>query len=151
MSEILTQVSGTNREDLHAINLDDGSNVSSVVDSRVSSQVEPTKKFNRKVAKVIDGGGRIALIRNHPGSSVTSTSDLNGLLRSNAELDIIACHDGSFYIYRESWKHGDDYNLSENVYEFISGRFKASSEEAFFHEIDFQEGFRIEHIVGHIR
>lgn len=142
---------GTNGEDLYAINLDDGSNVSSVVDSRVSSQVKSTKKFNRKVAKVIDGGGRIALIRNHPGSSVPSASDLNGLLRSNAEFGVIACHDGSFYIYRESWKHGDDYNLSENVYEFISGRFKASSEEAFFHEIDFQEGFRIEHIVGHIR
>lgn len=69
------------------------------------------------------------------------------MLRSSAEFGVIACHDGSFYIYRESWKHEIGYKVQKDAVEFIHSRFTASSEESFFHEIEFQEGFRIEHIV----
>lgn len=148
---MLSHRGGTNGEDLYAINLDDGSSVSSVVNSRVRSQVEPTKKFNRKVAKVIDEGGRIALIHNHPGSSVPSASDLNGLLRSNAEFGVIACHDGSFYVYRESWRHGEKYFLSDEKFDLIVGRHRLKGIKSILEAIYIREGFVIEHIDGHIR
>lgn len=142
---ILVHRNGTAMEDLYAIDLSSGKTVASVLDSKEESQVKFTKKFQSSLEIAKNEGKNVALLHNHPGSSVPSVEDLLSLKKSGASLGIIACHDGGIYSYRLVKEPEPGYNLSrEDLYRTIS-QWSRKSEQELFSAIEDRFGIKIEH------
>lgn len=136
---------GTNGEDMYAIDLATGCTVTSCVTSKTASMVNPPAGFTRKVTYAIDGGVRIALLHNHPGSRPPSASDLLSLEAHGCDLGIIAAHDGSVYSFRKVSEGLACYNIRDD-YEGVSSAFEGKGEDKLFNAIESYFGYRVEHL-----
>ena len=83
---ILRHRGGTNGEDLYAIDLSTGRTVTSCVTSKAASMVSPGRPFRKKLEDAVEGGAMVALLHNHPASSMPSASDLENLVENGCEL-----------------------------------------------------------------
>ena len=90
---------GKNTEELYAISLTTGKDVSSITNQHFEFGVKRTKKFDRDVARAEEKGEKILLIHNHPKSGVPSTYDLNELLNHKNAVGITVGHNGNVYYY----------------------------------------------------
>ena len=93
---MLRHRSGTEYEDLAFINSKTGA-VMVRDDYIVARQVNPSRAM-KKMVKDADEYTIIA-IHNHPGSSVSSLSDIMVAQERKYKYGIVACHDGSIYKY----------------------------------------------------
>lgn len=65
----------------------------------MSARFKASEKMKRRVKDAIDSGAEVAMLHNHPGSSIPSAADIVSLRTSGASFGVIACHDGSLYRY----------------------------------------------------
>lgn len=130
-------------EDLYAFDLDRGTVIGSVTDQRRRQAVSFTVKLRKAVKQRVDAGGAVAIVHNHPHSSMPSFADVKSLLDSKAKTGVIACHDGSFYAFSKVSEPAPGYNVTEE--DFKLAGFASANEEKVLEHIERNLGIRIEH------
>ena len=144
IKKILRHRGGTNGEDLYAIDLSTGRTVTSCVTSKAASMVSPGRPFRKKLEDAVEGGARVALLHNHPASSMPSASDLESLVENGCELGVIACHNGDIYTFRKVSGPLAGYNIRK--YEQLVSTVGTKDEERLFKAVETFLGIRIEHL-----
>lgn len=145
IKKILRHRGGTNGEDLYAIDLSTGRTVTSCVTSKAASMVSPGRPFRKKLEDAVEGGARVALLHNHPASSMPSASDLESLVENGCELGVIACHNGDIYTFRKVRGPLAGYN-NIRKYEQLVSTVGTKDEERLFKAVETFLGIRIEHL-----
>lgn len=141
---ILRHRGGTNGEDLYAIDLSTGRTVTSCVTSKAASMVSPGRPFRKKLEDAVEGGARVALLHNHPASSMPSASDLESLVENGCELGVIACHNGDIYTFRKVRGPLAGYNIRK--YGQLVSTVGTKDEKRLFKAVETFLGIRIEHL-----
>ena len=90
---------GKDTEELYAISLTTGKDVSSIVDQNYQYGVKRTVKLTNDVKRAEDFGEKVLFIHNHPGGTPPSVEDLNALLENIDAVGITVGHNGSIYYY----------------------------------------------------
>lgn len=90
---------GKNTEELYAISLKNGREVSRITDQNYDSAVKRTSKFTRELNAADESGEEILLLHNHPRGLPPSISDINALLKNKNVSGITVGHNGSIYRY----------------------------------------------------
>ena len=90
---------GKNTEEIYAINLTTGKDVSSITNQNYIKGLKRTKKFIEDIKRAEKNGDKILLIHNHPSSSVPSIADINELLSHSNTVGITVGHNGNIYYY----------------------------------------------------
>ena len=95
---------GKNTEELYAISLTTGKDVSSILDQHIPFGIKRTKKFNDDVKRAEGRREKILLIHNHPKGFPPSITDINELLDHENAVGITVGHNGSVYYYTKPTK-----------------------------------------------
>ncbi len=95
----LNNRTGTKTEELYAVSLLDGTEISRIADQRIDSGVKRTADFTRKLYEAEQRGEKVLLIHNHPRGLPPSIGDINALLEHSNVSGITVGHDGSVYRY----------------------------------------------------
>lgn len=90
---------GKDTEELYAIGLRSGKDISSIVDQNYPYGVKRTRKLTDDVARAERMGDKVLFIHNHPGGTPPSMADINSLLENKAAVGITVGHNGSIYYY----------------------------------------------------
>lgn len=148
VKRILKHRSKTQFEDLYVYNLKTGSLIDSIVNSTVERGVKMTDRMCSRIEKAVQNGADVAMLHNHPGSSIPSAADFAALKSSGASFGVIACHDGSLYRYSIVGEPIEGYTLSDKTLRrlYDSGLRSGKDEGAIFKAIEHGLGVRIEHI-----
>lgn len=100
---------GTMTEEIYAIDLKTGKDISRIVNQNYIQGVKRTKKFIEDVERAEANGANVLFIHNHPNGLIPSLADLNELLNHKNASGLVVGHDGSIYFYTKP-----DIKLSEN-------------------------------------
>ena len=90
---------GKKTEELYAISLTTGKDVSSITDQHIPFGINRTFKFDKDVKRAEDNDEKVLLIHNHPRGLPPSVSDLNELLNHKNVSGITVGSNGSIYYY----------------------------------------------------
>ena len=85
---------GKNTEEIYAINMTTGKDVSSITNQNYVMGIKRTEKFINDISRAEKNGGKVLLIHNHPSSSVPSLADMNELLSHSNVSGITIGHNG---------------------------------------------------------
>lgn len=88
-----------NTEELYAISLTTGKDVSAITNQDIPFGVKKTDKVISDIARAEKKGEKILLIHNHPQGLTPSLADLNELFSHNNTVGITVGHNGSIYYY----------------------------------------------------
>ena len=145
---ILKHRSKTQFEDLYVYDLKTGKLIDSIVNSTVERGVKMTDRMCSRIERAVQNGADVAMLHNHPGSSIPSAADFAALKSSGASFGVIACHDGSLYRYSIVGEPIEGYTLSDKTLRrlYDSGMRSGKDEGAIFKAIEHGLGVRIEHI-----
>lgn len=88
-----------NTEELYAISLTTGKDVSSITNQHIPFGVKKTDKVISDIARAEKRGEKVLLIHNHPQGLTPSLADLNELFSHNNTVGITVGHNGSIYYY----------------------------------------------------
>lgn len=116
ISRMLRHRSGTPYEDLYAYDLTSGERIGSVVNAVEPKRVEPTAELRGGIAAAVSSGHEVVMVHNHPDSMIPSAADIQSLIATGARRGVIACHDGSIYVYEVIEDAARGYNASEEGY-----------------------------------
>lgn len=108
----LTNRSGKNTEEIYAISLTTGKDVSSITNQHTPFGVNRTEKFMADVQRAEKNNEKILFIHNHPNGKPPSIADLNELLDHKDAVGIAAGHNGSLYYYTKPSKKITNFDLS---------------------------------------
>ena len=97
--EALKNRDGKKTEELYAISLTTGKDVSSITDQHIPFGINRTFKFDKDVKRAEDNDEKVLLIHNHPRGLPPSVSDLNELLNHKNVSGITVGSNGSIYYY----------------------------------------------------
>lgn len=86
-------------EELYAISLTKGTDISKITDQDIDFGVKRTDKFNADIKRAVDNGEKILFIHNHPRGLPPSITDINELINSGDAVGITVGHDGSVFLY----------------------------------------------------
>lgn len=145
---ILRHRSGTPYEDLYAYDVTNGKRLASVTTSEVEREVKASEKMKRRVKDAIDSGAEVAMLHNHPGSSIPSAADIASLRTSGASFGVIACHDGSLYRYSLVGEPIEGYTVNDETISFIvkNAQIRGKGEAGAFAALEEKLGVKIEHL-----
>lgn len=145
---ILKHRSKTQFEDLYVYDLKTGKLIDSIVNSTVERGVKMTDRMRSRIERAVQNGADVAMLHNHPGSSIPSAADFAALKSSGATFGVIACHDGSLYRNSIVGESIEGYALSDKTLRrlYDSGMRSGKDEGAIFKAIEHGLGVRIEHI-----
>lgn len=90
---------GKDTEELYAIGLKSGKDISAIVDQNYSYGVKRTQKLTNDVERAERMGDKVLFIHNHPGGTPPSIADINALLENKDAVGITVGHNGSIYYY----------------------------------------------------
>ena len=129
---------GSNTEELYAISLSNGREISRITNQNFDFAVKRTVKFTGKLNYIDSTGEKVLLIHNHPRGLPPSLSDINALFGNKNVSGITIGHDGSIYYYsrpdsvisNDDWsiamKHFNSYSETtamEKALELLSAKF----------------------------
>lgn len=147
---MLSHRAGTAFEDLYAYDLTDGRRLGSVTTSRERQKVEFSPKLAAAVAEAVSAGHEVVTLHNHPGSSIPSAADVLSLTRSGAARGVIACHDGSLYVYEVVGEPAPGYRVwYDGAHDSIRDAYRlriSDGEERALRGIESVLGVRIVHL-----
>lgn len=84
-----------------------------IVAQETENDFEEEIRYSETTRKAIRNSSHLITIHSHPGSYPPSLSDLNSNYEHRYILGVIACHDGSVYIYSsEEWISEYYYNVT---------------------------------------
>lgn len=90
---------GKDTEELYAIGLKAGKDISSITDQNIPYGVKRTKKMTEDVERAERMGEKVLFIHNHPGGTPPSIEDINELMNHKEAAGITIGHNGSIYYY----------------------------------------------------
>lgn len=90
---------GSKTEELYAVDMRDGTEVSRITDQQYEQGVRRTPSFEKAISEASRKGAQIMLIHNHPAGSPPSVGDLNALVGTPGAEGITVGHNGSLYRY----------------------------------------------------
>lgn len=96
---MLVNRDGKETEEIYAISLTTGKDVSKIIDQHYIRGVKMTQKFMDDIKRAEDKGEKILLLHNHPSNSIPSLADLNELKSHENVVGITIGHKGSIYYY----------------------------------------------------
>lgn len=126
---------GKDTEELYAIGLKSGKDISAIVDQNYSYGVKRTRKLTEDVDRAESMGDKILFIHNHPGGTPPSMVDINALLKNRDAVGITVGHNGSIYYYTKPNRalKAQDFSVAEmkcSMYNGIERREKMLEELA---------------------
>ena len=147
LQRMLKHRSGTVYEDIYAFNMTTGKVIGSNTNHKVPNESPITDKMRLDMTRAIDASEEVVIVHNHPGSSLPSYTDINCLIKTKSTYGVIACHDGSFYVFRVVGKPDAGYTLDKYMWNvFVDLRLREhEKEERLFKDIEKAFGIRIEH------
>lgn len=110
----LVNRSGKKSEEIYAIGLVGGKDISSILNQNYDFGVIRTEKFAADIKRAEEKGERILFIHNHPNGTPPSIADINELLKHKNAFGITVGHTGSLYYYSKPSKkiNEDDYKIA---------------------------------------
>ncbi len=152
---MLRHRSGTAFEDLYAYDLTDGKRLGSFTGAKTRQSVEPTPKLAGRISSAASAGHDVAMLHNHPGSSIPSAADVLSIKRTGARFGVIACHDGSLYVYEIVGEPAPGYRIwydetHDSIRDLYDARAKRG-EDAAFAAIEQLLGVRYVHLQARSR
>lgn len=108
----LVNRNGKNTEELYAISLTTGKDVSAITNQNIAFGVNRTEKFMNDVSRAESNGEKVLFIHNHPKSRTPSIVDLNELLNHENAVGITVGHNGNIYYYTKPSKEITNFDLS---------------------------------------
>jgi hypothetical protein len=112
---MLNHRSGTDFEDMYWFNGDSGKEFAAKTDMKTPSVVRYSPNFMKKY----QGIKNKVTIHNHPRSMPPSIGDFESAFNNSYSLGVIACHDGTVYVYRNIFSPQVD------LYETLTDGFKS--------------------------
>ena len=100
----LSNRNGMKTEELYAVSLDTGKEITSILGQQVESGVNRTKSFIRRLNEADARKEKILLIHNHPQGLPPSINDINALMSNKNVSGITVGHNGSIYYYTKPVK-----------------------------------------------
>ena len=119
-----------NTEEIYAISLSTGKDVSSITNQHYAFGVQRTEKFSSDIKRAEDRGERILLIHNHPRGTVPSLADLNELLNHKNTVGITVGHNGTIYFYTKPNSKVTDRDLKVALLKQKGYNFRERDEDA---------------------
>lgn len=112
----------TQTEELYAISLKSGIEISRITNQNNIAAVKRTDSFARLLNEADSKGDRILLIHNHPRGLPPSISDINALYGNKNVVGITVGHNGSIYYYTRpnSIIDYNDWNIAMNHFKRFS-------------------------------
>ena len=152
---MLRHRSGTAFEALYAYDLTDGKRLGSFTGAKTRQSVEPTPKLAGRISSAASAGHDVAMLHNHPGSSIPSAADVLSIKRTGARFGVIACHDGSLYVYEIVGEPAPGYRIwydetHDSIRDLYDARAKRG-EDAAFAAIEQLMGVRYVHLQARSR
>lgn len=95
----LSNRNGKNTEELYAISITTGKDVSKITNQHYPFAVKRTKKFDLDIDRAESKGEKVMFIHNHPKGLPPSIADINELLNHKDTIGITVGHNGSIYYY----------------------------------------------------
>ena len=86
------------------------------------------------------------MLHNHPDSMSPSAADINSLITTGARRGVIACHDGSIYVYEVVSEPAPGYTISDSSIARMLGFRASDSEESVLKAFEECLGVRVEHL-----
>lgn len=142
---MLRHRSGTPYEDLYVHDMRDGSLVGSVVNARAPKRVEFTEGLAKATSAAVDDGAKIAIVHNHPDGFPPSAADICSLIANRARRGIIACHDGSLYVFEIVGDLVPGYSIDDATIRMLS-QLRGGSEPDLLRGYEESLGVRVEHL-----
>ena len=136
--------SETAHEDLYIYDMRDGSLVGSVVNARTPKRVEFTQELRVATSSAVDRGAQVVIVHNHPDSLPPSASDIRSLVSNRAQRGVIACHDGTLYVFEIIGDPVPGYTIDDDRVDRIS-RLWGQDEVRLFRAFEDELGVRVEH------
>lgn len=106
--------SGTPYEDLYAYGLVSGCRLGSIVNAHRPKRVELSQELCEAIAEATRED-RVALVHSHPDSLPPSAADIQSLAATGAKRGVIACHDGSLYVFEIRGAPVPGYTISDET------------------------------------
>ena len=147
---MLRHRAGTAFEDLYAYDLTDGKRLGSVTGAKTRQSVDPSPKLAGRISSAVSAGHEVAMLHNHPGSYVPSAADVLALKRTGARFGVVACHDGSLYVYEIVGEPAPGYRIwydgsNDSIKDAYELRLRSGEERA-LRGIESVLGVRIVHL-----
>lgn len=105
--------SGTPYEDVYAYDLTSRTRIGSVVNQDVPHQARIGGALKDGIERATGDGHEVALVHNHPDSSLPSAADIATVSESGASFGVIAAHDGSLVKFSQVGEPAPGYNISD--------------------------------------
>ena len=139
----LVNRSGKNTEELYAISLTKGTDISSITNQHIPFAIKRTAKFDFDITRAECNNQKVLFIHNHPKGLVPSVADLNELLNHIDAVGITVGHNGSIYYYSKPSKEIKDSDFAvafrkNKMYNGIRQYEKAMEELAKQFDFDFR-------------
>lgn len=83
------------------------------MNARTPKRVEPTAELRGGITAADSSGHEVVMVHNHPDSMLPSAADSRSLAATGARRGVIACHDGSIYVYEVMEDAAKGYNNPE--------------------------------------
>ena len=154
MRHVLKVRSGQPYESMYVYDLTTGLKIGQVTDSTDELQVLMPGTLRESLRAASSAGHAVAVMHNHPGSSLPSAADISSIARSGAKFGVIACHDGSIVKFAPTDERYQSYNkkdlkaVDEAVKRIInSKRLRGAREAEYISTIEAEVGASIERFV----
>ena len=142
---MLRHRSGTPYEDLYVYDMRDGTLIGSVVNARAPKRVELTEGLAASISSAVEGGAAIVIVHNHPDSMPPSAADIKSLVAHRACRGVIACHDGSLYVFWVVDEERAGYTVRNERVDRIS-RLWGDDESRLLRAFEDELGVHVEHL-----
>lgn len=129
--KMLLHRAGTIFEDMYWIDV----STEDIVASETSNSNEEHIDYSPATKRVIKGNNQLITIHSHPGSFPPSISDFNSNFLHGYQLGIVACHDGTVYVYSSEQHIREDY-YNQVVADYLKmGYTETEGQKAALHEL----------------
>ncbi len=145
VKRMLRHRSGTAYEDLYVYDMRDGSMVGSIVNAQVPKGVEFTAELRASTSSAVSAGAEIAIVHNHPDSLPPSAADIRSLMANHARRGVVACHDGSIYVFWVLDAERAGYTVSDEKVDRMT-RLWGDDESRLLRAFEDELGVHVEHL-----
>ena len=121
---------GVKTEELYAVDMRNGAEISRITDQHYPQGVKRTPQFDKAIKEAGKNGADIMLLHNHPAGSPPSVGDLNALLSTPKAHGVIAGHDGSVYWYSSPKEKIPQYEFDIAILKYKGYTYNTAHEKA---------------------
>jgi SPP1 gp7 family putative phage head morphogenesis protein len=138
---MLANRDGMKSEEIYAISLTTGKDISSITDQYNDYGVDRTEKFTKRVNEALERGEKILYLHNHPRGLPPSITDLNEMVGELNSVGLIIGHNGNIYLYTAPDKEITDSDIRIANKKMIEYNYELEDDEKFIEVLSEQMNF----------